>query len=1088
MRGGNFKYQNSLSRGLANDGRNEPSASANRIYERLNGKPIKNRSDRNDRSTVRIPGYNNDSHEREYGRSNKEVRNGTKRRKLSHSYNPRQENESQEYDDPIQDDHAFSFSNGKALTSRPMFGYTPNGMNETRVSNGGNQLYRNGVRETSPKSSRYDQRHINNSQDTQISDEISMFSYSRDASQVQRHQPREKAPYPSRDMLNNLESTSITLDHESRTPQTTARRNSTTPARNGNILYGERARSFSKSADGQNLKRNYRYSDGDGDQAESVILSASSVTSQTFDQFRKSSAATYYVKASKCPTRIRSPPRIKSPVVKTRTPSLYLQKTRVFSEDKLSDDELNGPFTMNIISPPLSKNIKRNDSDCIELAVQTSSPGFSRKRKWTPPVELPDYVSDSEPERSVSKEGITTKDVDPGSACSGDLPYQPDLGNETVASVNPLTHVAIPQTFDQLQKAELILGQDVQAHTESSPSSTDSSHIIDFTEPLPLFSPPPEADPGLLENLNTSTEPHDNHNASIEPHDTHNASNEKELLSVVEPQAFEPIKEDEARDVVVISTTSSELEKIRGPGETSFVELFQQMRDIRPIKAKNPKVYGRNSMTRGEEQARLFEELVQNDNGGNEAEQVKPQPPTVFRRTQTRSLVVSNNEKEKKITQTIPKWSEPLTWPFTGPRRCTIDYEDLDRFGTDEFLNDNLINFFLRYLEIKQPEQSKRVHFMNTHFYTSMSKRVDSSGINYDAVKSWTRKIDLFSIPYIMIPVNKNAHWFLIIVCNAHKLLDVQDNAIEEEISPILVVSSVDDHDTIAATNDINGISTNKEIGQEMENMSLDPSSVYDFPTSNEPYSPTRSKFFTWGNKTPVVSTLIPEKPTAVKSESKLSRNKVQKKEKIIIPSKPIVLAFDSMNDAHGNEIRSVRKYLACEAKDKKSKDIDWKDIANATVQGLPCQENGSDCGLFLIRYAAAFLQNPEELLEKISKNQIDPDMGIAHQRQDMLKLILKLKAEQLAHIAESKQKTLADKQDKITADGGQRAVNGDDLDIIESETGHESDDVIASSPITRKTPVPARDKKLASIFTRPVSQRLASKLDSEVEAVRVDE
>ena len=39
----------------------------------------------------------------------------------------------------------------------------------------------------------------------------------------------------------------------------------------------------------------------------------------------------------------------------------------------------------------------------------------------------------------------------------------------------------------------------------------------------------------------------------------------------------------------------------------------------------------------------------------------------------------------------------PLVWPPSGKKRVTVDPSDLERLEEGEFLNDNIINFYLRY-------------------------------------------------------------------------------------------------------------------------------------------------------------------------------------------------------------------------------------------------------------------------------------------------------------------------------------------------------------------------------------------------------
>ncbi|KAI7819773.1 hypothetical protein BC939DRAFT_479305 [Gamsiella multidivaricata] len=91
-------------------------------------------------------------------------------------------------------------------------------------------------------------------------------------------------------------------------------------------------------------------------------------------------------------------------------------------------------------------------------------------------------------------------------------------------------------------------------------------------------------------------------------------------------------------------------------------------------------------------------------------------------------------------------------------KSIAIHPEDVSRLNEGEFLNDTLIEFGLKYilanLENRDPELADQ-----------------TKGIRYDAVKSWTNKIDLFSKKYIIIPIHENVHWYLAIITNPGLLL-----------------------------------------------------------------------------------------------------------------------------------------------------------------------------------------------------------------------------------------------------------------------------------------------------------------------------
>jgi Ulp1 family protease len=56
---------------------------------------------------------------------------------------------------------------------------------------------------------------------------------------------------------------------------------------------------------------------------------------------------------------------------------------------------------------------------------------------------------------------------------------------------------------------------------------------------------------------------------------------------------------------------------------------------------------------------------------------------------------VACSEEIPKLELPTP-WKQPLLYPFEGSKRANVDYEDLVRLSPTEFLNDNIINFYLR--------------------------------------------------------------------------------------------------------------------------------------------------------------------------------------------------------------------------------------------------------------------------------------------------------------------------------------------------------------------------------------------------------
>lgn len=54
--------------------------------------------------------------------------------------------------------------------------------------------------------------------------------------------------------------------------------------------------------------------------------------------------------------------------------------------------------------------------------------------------------------------------------------------------------------------------------------------------------------------------------------------------------------------------------------------------------------------------------------------------------------------KTPKLELPRPRWATSLVYPPTGPKREVVDYDDLSRLNSNQFLNDNIVNFYLRYI------------------------------------------------------------------------------------------------------------------------------------------------------------------------------------------------------------------------------------------------------------------------------------------------------------------------------------------------------------------------------------------------------
>jgi sentrin-specific protease 7 len=116
----------------------------------------------------------------------------------------------------------------------------------------------------------------------------------------------------------------------------------------------------------------------------------------------------------------------------------------------------------------------------------------------------------------------------------------------------------------------------------------------------------------------------------------------------------------------------------------------------------------------------------------------------------------SKPERYSEVHGLGAPWKHQLTYG-SGRRRATVDFLDLERLDEGEFLNDQLIDFYLLYLFNLKPQLADKVYIFNTHFFSTLTRKVpgQKSAINYSAVARWTAKEDLFGYDYIVVPINQ---------------------------------------------------------------------------------------------------------------------------------------------------------------------------------------------------------------------------------------------------------------------------------------------------------------------------------------------
>ncbi|OQD71107.1 hypothetical protein PENPOL_c001G01449 [Penicillium polonicum] len=329
------------------------------------------------------------------------------------------------------------------------------------------------------------------------------------------------------------------------------------------------------------------------------------------------------------------------------------------------------------------------------------------------------------------------------------------------------------------------------------------------------------------------------------------------------------------------------------------------------------------------------------------------------------------------------KWKNPLVYPRNGKKKAEVTLGDRERVLRDEFLNDNLIALYMRFLqdhlERTNKEAAKRIYFFNTYLFATLTNTPRGDrGINYGGVEKWTRNVDLFSYDYIVVPINENAHWYVAIICNLPSLSLGSANGVEPVQTPALQKESSN-----ASESEIQEIeetpepeqrsksepkasdkaSQSREIRKGSETSGdlsslqseRDEHAIRDAPDQHPLPPPNLSKF--------AAQKLAQDQAAASQPTHKSKKKRTGLK---LDPNQTTIITFDSLDMPRSPTIKILREYVCREAASKRGVKLDPTEVKGMRARDIPLQPNFWDCGLYLLAYLEKFVQSPDWFITKV--------------------------------------------------------------------------------------------------------------------------
>ncbi|XP_034237938.1 uncharacterized protein LOC117643271 isoform X2 [Thrips palmi] len=338
----------------------------------------------------------------------------------------------------------------------------------------------------------------------------------------------------------------------------------------------------------------------------------------------------------------------------------------------------------------------------------------------------------------------------------------------------------------------------------------------------------------------------------------------------------------------------------------------------------------------------------------------------------------------------------------------SINTEDYACLGEDQFLNDVIIDFYLKYLmqSVLSEEDRERTHVFSSFFYKRLTSRPKTKGRRHPIeddpkltpaekrharVKTWTKNVNLFSKDFIIIPINENCHWFLAIVCfpGQDGCLRMSDNTPIDIPKPASIPSpSVSSAAAVAAAaaaattaklkvqNNVMSIGAttitpvkapaastitidNGDEGSDRDEAEGDEEEMAETQSDEEESNETaqekngsKDDKAKLADESPPVNAATPVVPSAANKVKPPLRDGVKQ---------PCILIFDSLVGAPRYRVAAtLREYLGIEYKVKQGK---VKEFSKDTIKGMlpkvPQQTNFTDCGLYLLQYVEMFFKDP---------------------------------------------------------------------------------------------------------------------------------
>ncbi|KPP68095.1 sentrin-specific protease 6-like [Scleropages formosus] len=416
------------------------------------------------------------------------------------------------------------------------------------------------------------------------------------------------------------------------------------------------------------------------------------------------------------------------------------------------------------------------------------------------------------------------------------------------------------------------------------------------------------------------------------------------------------------------------------------------------------------------------------------------------------------DDEDDDMTEMQPTFTGPIVKLIVYPPPpakggISVTNEDLHCLNDGEFLNDVIIDFYLKYLVLEKlkKEDAHRSHVFSSFFYKRLNQRErksvpDTSNLpiqkkKHNRVKTWTRHVDLFQKDFIFVPINESAHWYLAVICfpglDGQKL---EPNPLYQ--APAVVGRSSCTEDEHPEEEAPQRPACKEEAGGRLEQPPTTPGStgfnITDTSSESDSNSdqakggmaPSRvgggeastgqngqssaqlhytdelhrisvcygstGDTYTFSDDQSSSQDECSEDGTL--ADETLGSSQSEWTSRPTICKQPCILIMDSLRGpARSTVVKTLREYLEVEWEAKKGTQRSFgKDVMRGSSPRVPQQDNYSDCGVYVLQYVESFFENPIPSFH-LPMNLSDwfPQQRMKKKRDEIRELILKIQSQQ---------------------------------------------------------------------------------------------